>query len=297
MSAPAVVAVMESLPWRAYFELAKPRLSSLVVVTTAAGYWMASQGGEPVKLFAAVSAGTALAAGGANALNEWMEWKHDAVMQRTKNRPIPSGEVAPATAFWLGCSAVICGLFLLAAQVNALAALLAALSVISYLFLYTPLKRVTSVCTLAGAIPGALPPMVGWAAARNALGAGSWALFLLLFVWQLPHFLALAQIYREDYARAGYQMLSVTEPTGAAVARQTFLYGLVLVPVSLLPAMLGFAGHWYFFAALLLSLGFLATAIRAALVRSAAAARKLFLSSIAYLPLILLVLVFDKGPK
>lgn len=282
--------------WRAYLELTKPRLSALVVLTTAAGYWMAMDKTKPHALLPAVVIGTALVAGGANALNEWMEWKYDALMERTKRRPIPSGRVAPAAAFWFGCIISMLGLGFLAARTPVLSTLLAAISLASYLALYTPLKRISALCTLAGAIPGAIPPMIGWAAARESLGIGAWALFLLMFVWQLPHFLALSQLYRSDYANAGYKMLSVTEPTGEAVARQTLLYGLVLVPVSLLPTMLGFAGQVYFYAALALSAWFLGASIQAALARSVIAARKLFLTSIAYLPLLLLVLVLDKAP-
>ncbi len=292
----ASVAVAGPVSWRDYVELTKPRLSSLVVVTTAAGYWMALQGPGSAGLFIAAAVGTALVAGGANALNEWMEWKYDAVMERTKNRPIPSGRVTPPDAFLFGCAITVLGLVLLASRVNTLSMALAALSAASYLALYTPLKRVTALCTLAGAVPGAIPPMIGWAAVRNSLSLEAWALFLLLFVWQLPHFLALAWIFREDYARAGYRMLSVTEPRGYAIARQAFFYGLVLVPISLFPARISLAGPLYFFAALILSLGFLVMAIRAGLVRSVKNAQLLFRSSILYLPLLLGVLMWDKAP-
>lgn len=280
-----------------YLELTKPRLTSLVLVTTAAGWWMGSQHTESWVVVAAAMAGTALVAGGANALNEWAERDFDALMQRTKNRPIPSGKVKAFSARLFGWILVIGGLALLVAGVNHLAAMLALLSAASYLYVYTPLKRQTAICTLAGAIPGAIPPMIGWAAARNRLDLGAWAIFLVLFVWQLPHFLALARLYRDDYARAGYKMLSVVEPTGKAASRQAVLYGLVLIPSSLFPSMIGLAGQGYFYAALFLSIAFWLTALWAAKTQSVAAARGLFRSSLAYLPLLLAALALDKGPK
>jgi len=279
----------------AYFELTKPRLTAMVLVTTAAGFWLGSAGPERWAQLCAVLFGTALVAGGANALNEWMERSEDALMQRTRMRPIPSGRLPAERARRFGLLLVAGGLMWLVVMVNALAATLAALSAASYLLLYTPLKRRTPLCTLAGAIPGALPPVIGWAAARQTLGLEAWALFLLLFVWQLPHFLAIAVLYREDYAQAGYRMLPVTEPDGRMTARQTVLYGLVLVPISLFPSMIGLAGPWYFYGALALSLGFLAVAMRAAWRRSMRNAQLLFRSSILYLPALLGLLVWNQG--
>ena len=279
-----------------YFELTKPRLTGLVLMTTAAGAWMGWAGGSLRHVVDAML-GTWLVAGGANALNEWMEWEFDAQMARTKGRPIPSGRIPPRAARRFGIGLVITGLSLLAAHVNLLATGLAALSAASYLFIYTPLKRRTALCTLAGAIPGALPPMIGWAAVRGRLDLGAWALFWLLFVWQLPHFLAIAMLFRDDYAKAGFRMLPVIESDGGITARQTVLYGLVLVPVSIFPSMIGLAGAWYFYAALLLSAAFLMTAARAALQRSIATAQLLFRSSIAYLPVLLMLLASDRGPK
>jgi len=276
-------------------ELTKPRLSSLVLTTTAAGYWLADPSWRSPGRFIAALAGTALVAGGANALNEWWERDQDALMHRTRSRPLPSGRVQPRAACWFGLVLVAVGVVALAAWAHPLAAGLAAASAASYVLIYTPLKSRTALCTLVGAVPGALPPVIGWAAARGALGLEAWALFLLLFVWQLPHFLAIAVLYRDDYARGGMRMLPVTEPDGAMTARQTVLYGLVLVPLSLFPSMIGLAGPAYFLGALALSTAFLAAALRAAVAPSTPNARWLFRSSIAYLPLVLLLLVGDRA--
>lgn len=280
--------------WRDYLELTKPRLSSLVLVTTGAGCWLAMRRPDELVRLAPTVIGTALVAGGANALNQWMERIPDALMHRTQRRPLPSGRLAPTNAFRFGIGLSLAGVLVLAGWVNLLSALLAALSWASYVLIYTPLKRRTPLCTLIGAIPGALPPMIGWAGARGTLGPEAWALFGILFVWQLPHFLALAVVYREDYARAHFQMLPVTESEGLATAHQTILYGLVLVPLSLLPASLGLAGPSYGYAALLLSLAFFALAVRAACARSAQSAHRLFRASILYLPALLGLLAFHK---
>ena len=270
-----------------FLELTKPRLSALVLVTTATGFWLGSR--PPIRIgnMGAALIGTAMVVAGANALNQWSERAFDALMERTKRRPLPAGRLAPATAFQFGLGLSVGGIVWLALAVNLLSSLLAAISWATYLLCYTPLKRRTSLCTLVGAIPGALPPLIGWAGARNSLGADAWALFFLLFVWQLPHFLALAVLYREDYARAGFQMLPAIEPRGMIAARQTALYGLVLLPVSLFPAVLGVAGRWYFYGAMALSLAFLLLAVRAAWLRSLQSCRELFLASVLYLPALL----------
>ncbi len=278
-----------------YVELTKPRVTVLVLVTTVAGFWLGADGAVHVWPLVSLLLGTALVAGGANALNQWMEREPDGLMDRTKQRPLPSGRLAPDAAFRFGAGLAMAGLGLLIAAGMVLSAGLALLTFASYLFLYTPLKRITSLCTLAGAIPGALPPLIGWAAARHALGPEAWALFGLLFVWQLPHFLAIAVLYRDDYARAGFKMLPVTEPDGASTARQTALYGLALLPLSLLPTTIGLAGTWYFCGALILSLAFVAVSAQAAWCRSAHSARQLFRASILYLPLLLALLVCDRG--
>ncbi len=278
----------------AFLELTKPRLSALVLMTTAAGFWVGWRLGEPWTPLWVTLAGTAGAAGGANALNQWAERAQDARMVRTRTRPLPAGRLAPRAAYRFGLFLITAGLGALVLGGQLLAAVLAAASVVSYLFIYTPLKRRTSLCTLAGAIPGALPPMIGWAAARHALGPEAWALFAVLFVWQLPHFLALATVYREDYAQTEFRLLPLDEPQGVMSARQMALYGLALVPVSLFPSLLGMAGRWYGAAAMALSLAFLVLALRAARSGSVLQCRRAFQGSIAYLPLLLAVLVWDK---
>ncbi len=277
-----------------YLELTKPRLTSLVLLTTAAGFWLGVRSPEQMALLWPLLIGTALSAGGAHALNQFMERAQDTLMQRTQRRPLPSGRLQPAEAQRFGLVVSGAGIVYLTLAVNGLTGLLSAICIASYLFLYTPMKRRTPLCTLVGAIPGAIPPMMGWTAARGALGPEAWALFMVLFVWQLPHFLAIAALFREDYARAGFQMLPLTEPDGAVTARQTVLYGLVLVPVSLVPTVMGLAGELYFYGALALSLTFLAVCVRAALWRSPQAARALFRASILYLPLVLMLLAVDK---
>ena len=280
--------------WRDLLELTKPRLSALVLVTTGAGYWLGMRRLDPVGTMWPALLGTALVAGGANALNQWIERVPDGLMRRTQHRPLPAGRLAPEAALRFGVGISLVGLLILAVTVNLFSAWLAAISWASYVLVYTPLKRHTPLCTLVGAIPGALPPMIGWAAARGSLGIEAWALFAILFVWQLPHFLALAVLYRDDYVRANFQMLPVTEPDGLATAHQTLLYGLVLLPLSLFPASLGLAGVAYCYAALALSALFLLMAARAAWLRSPQSAHRLFQASILYLPVLLGLLAFDK---
>ena len=280
-----------------YLELTKPRLTALVLLTTAVGFWLGVQVPEQLVRLTPLLLGTACVAGGANALNQWKERALDARMQRTKDRPLPAGRLHPASAREFGWGLVSVGVVWLSLTVNGLSALLAAAAAGSYLFLYTPLKRITSLCTVIGAIPGAIPPMIGWAGARHALGIEAWALFALLFVWQLPHFLALAELFRDDYAQAGFQILSVVDPEHAVTAGEILLYGLVLVPVSLFPAFLGLTGAVYCYGALALSLAFLGLSARAARHHSLPMMRTLFLASIAYLSLLLVLLAADKMPR
>ncbi|MBI3321777.1 MAG: protoheme IX farnesyltransferase [Candidatus Omnitrophica bacterium] len=279
-----------------YVELTKPRLSLLVLVTTAVGCWMGLKPPERFSLMLSVCLGTAMVVGGANALNQWLEREPDALMRRTKNRPLPSGRMSEEAAFRFGAGLSAVGLLFLALSVNALSALLAAISWVSYVLIYTPMKRWTPLCTLVGAVPGALPPVIGWAAARQALGPEAWALFALLFIWQLPHFLALAVLYREDYARAGFPMLPLIETDGWLTARQTALYGMALLPVSLFPTLVGLAGIIYFYGALILSLTFVTVALRAAWLRSRPSAQQLFRASVVYLPMLLGLLAIDRSP-
>ncbi len=286
------------LQWlRIIGELTKARLALLVLLTTAVGYWLAMRASEELGGLLPVCLGTALVVGGANALNQWLERGPDARMRRTQSRPIPSGQLAPEAAFRIGLLLSVAGIVVLATTVNMLSAVVAAASWASYVLIYTPLKRMTPLCTLVGAVPGALPPVIGWAGARNSLAPEAWALFALLFLWQLPHFLAIAVLYRTDYARGGFPMLPLIEPDGRMTARQMLLYGLALVPISLVPSVVGLSGTVSFYGALILSGGFLLVAVRAAWLRSPQSARVLFRASIVYLPALLALLAVDRTPR
>jgi protoheme IX farnesyltransferase len=271
-------------------------MTALVLATPPAGFWQGLRPAPAVARQIPLLVGTGLVVGGANALNQWMERDLDGLMQRTKDRPLPSGRLRPETARRFGVALVALGVVLLAAVVNGLTAALALLSAASYLFLYTPMKRWTPLCTLIGAIPGALPPLIGWVGARGQLGLESWVLFTILFVWQLPHFLAIAWLYRDDYARAAFRFLPVLDPSGMSTSRQLLWYATALLAVSLFPTIVGLAGSRYFVGALVLGCAFLWVSLLAALGRTAASARRLFLSSVSYLPLLLSLMVADKLP-
>jgi protoheme IX farnesyltransferase len=276
-----------------FFELTKPRITFLVLVTAAVGYAVALSNGFDPAAFAALLAGTALVSGGASALNQYWEREADARMRRTSARPIPSGRVAPGDALAFGLVISAAG-FALLATVNGLTYFLGVIALASYVLAYTPLKRVTSLCTVVGAIPGAIPPMMGWAAARGTLDAGAWGLFSLLFLWQLPHFLAIGWMFREDYERAGFPMLTVLDREGGSTARQAVLSCAALLPVTVLAGALVSAGMLYLVGVLALGGLFLAGALRFALRKSREAARGLFLISILYLPALLALMVFDR---
>ena len=276
-----------------FVELTKPRITTLVVVTAGVGYAVGAARGLDPAAFVALLIGTALVAGGASALNQYWEREADARMERTKLRPIPAGRMAPPEALAFGLAVAAAGLVLLA-TINGLTALLGLAALASYVLAYTPLKRITSLCTVVGAIPGALPPMMGWAAARGSLDAGAWALFGILFLWQLPHFLAIGWIFREDYARGGFPMLTVLDVDGRSTARQMMLYSAALIPVTLAAGALASAGTGYLTGALALGLVFFGASTRFAWKRSIAAARALVLVSILYLPALLGLLVFDR---
>ncbi|MBI2195340.1 MAG: protoheme IX farnesyltransferase [Planctomycetes bacterium] len=276
-----------------YLALTKPRLSLLVVATTAMGFFLATKGAFDPALLASVLLGTALAAGGASALNMFLEQDVDALMQRTRRRPLPAGRLQPGEVFVLGSLMCLAGVLQLAVMVNALTSFLGLLTMTTYLFAYTPLKRKTSLCTVVGAVPGAIPPLMGWAAVRDRLDLEAWILFAILFLWQLPHFLAIAWRWRRDYARAGCPMLPVDDPQGHSTARQVVLQSLGLVLVSLSPTLFGLSGGTYFFCALGLGAAFLLFSILFAIARSDRCARNLFLASLAYLPLLFLSLVLD----
>ena len=285
---------VKMVPGTAYWELTKLRLTGLAVLTTFAGFYLGSPGPMEFPRLMATLLGAGLLGGGAAALNQVLEREADARMIRTCSRPLPTGRISPEAARLFGVILAGVGLGALA-FVNWIAALLGVATLVTYLSLYTPLKTRTPLCTLVGAIPGALPPLIGWAAARGALGVESSVLFATLFLWQLPHFLALAWLYREDYARAGFRMLPIVDPAGGTVGRQIALSCLALVPVSLVPTVVQVSGGLYFFGALGLSLLLLGAGVQAARTLTAVATRRLFFISLAYLPSLLTVMALDKA--
>ena len=274
-----------------FVTLTKPEITFNVVITALVGFLAAAHGAVNLQLLAHTLLGTALVAGGASTLNQWAERDLDAVMRRTVRRPLPAGRLTPRQGLAFGLGLVAGGAAYLALAAGALTSALAAATAAGYLLVYTPLKRVTSLATVVGAVPGAIPPMIGWSAARGRLDAGAWVLFLILFFWQMPHFLALAALYRRDYARAGFRVLPVVDPGGASTARQSVLYALALLVVSLMPTLVGMAGPLYFFGALGLGLGFLVAGTRFALrPESHARASGLFRYSLLYLPALCLLM-------
>ena len=280
-----------------FVALAKPRLNVLVVASTMAGYAMAaplfSEIFGPLRLLATL-VGTGLVAGGASAFNQVVEREYDALMRRTRMRPMADQRLQPFEGFTFATTLSITGLLILASFANVLAAGVALATLITYIAFYTPLKRRSSFATVIGAIPGALPPMIGWAAGRGELTAEAWTLFGIVFLWQLPHFLAIAWIYRDDYARAGFPMLPVIEPDGRSTGRQAVIYAAALVPLSLAPTLMHLAGDVYFAGALALGLAFVWSAWRFARTREVADARRVFFASIIYLPLIWILMIADK---
>ncbi len=280
----------------AFFELTKPRIVSLVLITTCVGFYLASLGVADYRLLLHTLLGTALAAAGTLALNQLLEREADAKMRRTKLRPLPDGRVHPVEAFVFGALITTAGLVYLAWTVNLASTAVTTTIVISYLGFYTPLKKTTSLCTLIGAVPGALPPVIGWAAVRGSIGLEAWILFAIMFLWQMPHSLAIAWLYRDDYARAGFQLLPVINPDGKSTGRQVTSHCLALLAVGLLPTLIGLAGPIYFCVAFGLGTMFLWYSVRLALVRSLASARHLLFASLIYLPVLLVVMAFDKVP-
>src|SRR5687768_17395211 len=274
-----------------FVALAKPRLNLLVVASAVAGYAMGGGEATNVAVVLSLAAGTGLVAGGASAFNQIMERETDALMHRTRSRPLPDGRIFSGEALIFATIVSMAGLLILAGAVNALSSFVAFATLVSYALVYTPLKRRTSFATVIGAIPGALPPVIGWAAAANSLSQGGWVLFGIVFLWQLPHFLAIAWMYREDYARAGFAMLPVIEPDGRSTARQAVAYAAALVPMSLAPTLAGMATATYFVGALILTLLFLGLAIRFAMTRHRTDARRLFFGSITYLPLLWVLMI------
>jgi len=290
----ALVASAGRAGWRDYLELTKPRLSMLSVTTAMVGYLAAGPFWEWRRTFL-LMLGTALCAGGVAALNQWMESDLDALMKRTRDRPIPQGLIAPGSAFVVGWVLCVGGLGVLFKMVNGLSAFLGLATMVAYLAIYTPAKKWSRWNTEIGAISGALPPMLGWAAAGRSNDSLGWSLFAILYCWQMPHFFALCWTYRQDYAAAGMKMISVTDPSGRKVSRRAFIWTVLLMAASALPTLLGYCSWYYFTAAVLLGLWFLKSAITFLNpAKRDTEARKLFLISIAYLPLLLGLLVADR---
>ena len=277
-----------------FVELTKPRLVSMILITTSVGFYLASP--QPLEWLKFIHAiiGTGLSAAGVLALNQYLERDLDAQMVRTCHRPLPDRRLQPTTALSFGVLLTAGGLIYMAFSVNALSALVTSAIVVTYLFVYTPLKQKTSLCTVVGAVPGALPPVIGWVAARESLNIEACVLFSILFLWQLPHSLSIACIYRDEYAQAGFRLLPVIDPDGKSTGRQIVSNCFGLLVVALLPTLIGIAGIVYFFAALALSIVFLGFGISLSISRSTAAAKRLLYASLIYLPLVFLAMALDK---
>jgi len=288
---------------RDYIELTKPRITWLILMSTGIGYFFGLRGAaswwEFLKSIHYLSLlhtiiGTGLIASGTAALNQWYEREADRKMRRTSGRPLPAGRLSAPRALAFGAALSVAGFAELSLGVNLLSGLIGAFTLWSYLFIYTPMKQRTWWSTTVGALPGAMPPMIGYAAAAGAITRESWVLFAILFLWQFPHFYSIAWMYRDDYARAGIRMLPVVEPDGRSTARQIVLYGLALIPVSLAPAFLGMSGRIYLAGALLLGLWFLYSGVRVALERTLGRARQVLITSVLYLPLIYGLMLLDR---
>lgn len=277
-----------------YAELLKARLTLLVLLTTAVGFYLGAPAPVRYAAFFHVVFGTACAAAGAAALNQWWEREVDALMRRTKDRPVPGGRMRPIEALLIGGLLSLAGIVYLAVTCNALSAGIATLTIAIYIFAYTPLKRISTFNTLVGAVPGALPPLIGWAAARGRIDAGAWSLFVIMMLWQLPHFFAIAWMYREDYSKAGFQMISNDDAEAGRCASQSVFFAMLLLVVAGLPAFVGVVSEIFVPVQLILGACYVAMAMRFLRRRNAQAARSLFLTSIVYLPLLLVALVVTK---
>lgn len=280
---------------RAFWELTKPGITRMVVLTTAAGFYAGSRGALDIGALFHTLLGTGLVAGGTNALNQVWERDVDALMPRTRQRPLPSGRLSLSESLTFAVSISTLGILYLGMVVGAAPALLVGLSLVSYIFLYTPLKRRTSLATYVGAVPGALPILAGWTAAGAGFEPAAWALFAVLFLWQVPHFLALGWLYRDEYRAAGLASLAGSDPTGCRTARRVIVSSAMLLAVSVFPSMIGLTGSVYLFAAVPLGLGFLGFGLRLRQQCDDRRARALFLASVAYLPLWILFLFVDKA--
>jgi len=297
MKSAVLNATASTAPWKAWLtdlsELVKTRLTLLVLLTTLAGFYVGSPQSMDLVLLLNTLLGTALVAGSASALNQLLEREHDRLMRRTADRPLAARRWKPDAVLIGAALAGIGGLVYLACSVNLLASVLAAATLGSYVFIYTPMKRTTTLNTLVGAIPGALPPVIGYAAVREEIGVPAVVLFAIMFFWQLPHFLAIAWMYRVEYKDAGFKMMPGNDPTGVQTGRQAFLTAAALLPIGLLPTVLGFAGRLYFIGAFILGLLLCWQAYRFQVRPTDTTARRLFLASIIYLPLLLGLLAYD----
>src|SRR5256885_4853027 len=295
---PAVEAPMAQIPEHGrlsdFSQLIKTRLTLLVLVTTGVGFYVGARGPVDLVRLLNVLVGAALAAAGASALNQWWERDLDALMSRTRMRPVPAGRMRAGSALILGCFMALIGIAYLALTTNFLATILTAVTVVIYILAYTPLKRITNTNTLVGAIPGALPPLIGWAAARDSLNFGAWTLFAIVFIWQMPHFFAIAWLCRHDYERAGFRMLSSDDETGIRSASQAVLFCMLLLLIAVIPSFIGMANSIYLLIEIILSGLFTAVAMRFHRIASIHSARLLFFSSIIYLPLLLAALILTK---
>ncbi len=280
----------------AYLALTKPRIVFMVLITVGVGFLLGARGSAHPMTLSLTLFGTALVAGGASTLNQYLERARDARMKRTARRPLPTGRVTPAEAAIFGAMLGLVGTLILLLSAGWLPATVAMATLLLYVYLYTPLKPRTTLNTAIGAVPGALPPVIGWTAATGTLSIEAWALFLIVFLWQFPHFLAIAWIYRDDYARGGMKMLPGVDPKGTMTGRQSTLYALALIPAGLLPSIIGLAGPWYFIGALFLGLYYLAASARFWSNVNDATARRLLRASIVYLPAVLLLLVLNPLP-
>ena len=278
----------------AFVELTKPRIAFMLVLTAAAGFYVGNRGTFDLVLFANAMIGILLLAFGVATLNQWLERRTDVLMDRTATRPLPTGKVTPTEALVFGSLLCFSAEVYLYFLVNPLTALLGVSVIIGYVLLYTPLKTRTSASTAIGAIPGAMPPLMGWTSSANEVSIGAWALFAFLFLWQFPHFFAIASMYKEQYAKAGILMLPVVDPSGRITARQIVLFAIMTVPVSLAPFFLGFAGWIFLVAATIMGIWFLVESVRTARTKTPEMARRLLLVSVLYLPIIFAILVLDK---
>lgn len=287
-----------------FIELMKPELTGLSVLTALCGFYLASDGPLNLLLFGFTALGTIMLGGGAGALNQYMERDYDALMKRTERRPLPAGRLSPLAVLWFGTILSIAGILILTFTVNYFTGFLGSLTFVSYVFVYTPLKRVTPLSTLIGGIPGALPPMMGWTAAENQITTGAWVLFAILFFWQMPHFLSLAWMYRKDYARANYKMLSVIDESGKRTSWQSLLFCAALIPTGIALTFLGVTGTTFLWSSVVLGVGFIAYTLlfvkhsgqnlELKRIQANLYSRKVFFASLIYLPALMIIMVIDK---